>query len=174
MNTTDAYQVAFTGLAPGTHTFDFRVGDTFFMELQDSEITGGNVAIEVVMEKQERMMDLHFTIAGTVTTACDRCNEPVNIRVNGSERLIVKLGDGYVEESENVQIIPESAHRLDLGPFLYQFIHLLLPLRKVHPENGKGSSRCNPEILKKLDELSPGHNPDPRWEVLRKLKEGEE
>jgi uncharacterized metal-binding protein YceD (DUF177 family) len=170
LNHADQYQIAFSGLHPGTHTFDFQIGDTFFEQVKDAEITGGDVSVIVTMVKEERMMDLHLAISGKVSVACDRCNELMDVEVNGHERLIVKLGDHYYEESEDVQVIPDTSHQFDLSPFLYEYIHLLLPIRRVHPEDESGKSECDPEIIKKLKELSERHIQDPRWEVLNQLK----
>ena len=170
VNHADQYQIAFSGLHPGTHSFDFQIGDSFFEQVKDAEITGGQVSVMVTMAKEERMMDLHFEIHGTVKVPCDRCNELMDFAVDGNERLIIKLGDHYQEESEDVQIIPDTAHQFDLRPFLYEYIHLLLPIRRVHPEDEEGNSQCDPEILKKLKELSEHHIQDPRWEALNLLK----
>jgi uncharacterized metal-binding protein YceD (DUF177 family) len=170
VNHTDQYQIAFSGLNPGTHTFDFQIGDKFFEQVQDTEITGGKVSVFVSMAKEERMMDLHIDIIGNVRVACDRCNEQMDIEVNGNERLIIKLGDHYYEESEDVQVIPDTAHQFDLSPFLYEYIHLLLPIRKVHAEDEEGNSKCDPEVIRKLKELSEQHIQDPRWEALNQLK----
>jgi len=171
VNHADQYQIAFSGLNPGTHKFDFQIGDTFFEQVKDAEITGGQVSVIVTMAKEERMMDLHLEISGRVAVSCDRCNELMDVEVNGNERLIVKLGDHYYEESEDVQVIPDTAHQFDLGPFIYEYIHLLLPIRRVHPEDAEGKSECDPEIIRKLKELSEHHIQDPRWEALRKLKD---
>jgi len=171
VNHPDQYQIAFSGLNPGTHVFDFQIGDSFFEQLHDAEIKGGQVSVIVTMAKEERMMDLHLEIGGAVRVACDRCNELMDMEVNGMERLIIKLGDHYYEESEDVQVIPDTAHQFDLGPFMYEYIHLLLPIRRVHPDDEAGNSQCNPEIMRKLKELSESHMPDPRWEALKKLKD---
>ena len=171
VNHPDQYQIAFSGLNPGTYIFDFQIGDSFFEQLQDAEIKGGQVSVIVTMAKEERMMDLHLEISGQVRVACDRCNELMDMEVDGRERLIIKLGDHYFEESEDVQVIPDTAHQFDLGPFMYEYIHLLLPIRRVHPEDEAGSSQCDPEIIRKLKELSERHMEDPRWEALKKLKD---
>jgi uncharacterized metal-binding protein YceD (DUF177 family) len=173
VNQADQYQIAFSGLNPGMHQFDFQIGDTFFELVDDAEITGGDVTVNVMMAREERMMDLHLEISGKVRVACDRCNELIEVDVNGSERLIIKLGDHYYEESEDVQVIPDTAHQFDLSPFLYEYIHLLLPIRRVHPEDKKGNSQCNPDVILKLKELSERHIQDPRWEVLNQLKKKE-
>jgi uncharacterized metal-binding protein YceD (DUF177 family) len=170
VNHPDQYQIAFTGLNPGTHIFDFKIGDTFFEQVKDAEITGGKVLVVVTMAREERMMDLHLAIEGKVRVTCDRCNEQMDQEIKGNERLIIKLGDHYYEESEDVQVIPDTAHQFDLAPFIYEYIHLLLPIRRVHPEDKEGNSQCDPEIIKKLQELRESHIPDPRWEALAQLK----
>jgi uncharacterized protein len=170
VNRQDQYQIAFSGLNPGTHKFDFQIGDGFFEQVEDDEITGGEVSVMVTMAREERMMDLHLEIEGKVRVPCNRCNELMDVAVKGNERLIVKLGDQYFEESEDVQVIPDTANQFDLAPFIYEYIHLLLPIRRVHPEDEKGKSLCNPEVMKKLKELSEQHVQDPRWETLNQLK----
>ncbi|HPT10183.1 MAG TPA: DUF177 domain-containing protein [Bacteroidales bacterium] len=170
LNSEGQYEVMFTGLKPGEHLFDFEFDHLFFENSGSEDILDGRVAARVLMVKEERMMDFHFAIEGKVSVRCDRCNEPVEIPVSGEERLIVKLGDRYMEESEEVQVVPETAGKINLAPFFYEYIFLLLPARRVHPEDGRVEKQCNPEILKKLKELSENHLPDPRWEVLKKLK----
>jgi len=166
----EQYQIEFSGLKPGTHTFDFHVGKLFFDRVADTEISDGSVSVSLTMAKEERMMDLHFAIKGTVKVSCDRCNELMDVEVSGNERLIVKFGDRYFEESEDVQIIPETAHQFDLSPFIYEYIHLLVPIRRVHPEDEEGNSQCDPEMLEKLNELNTHHTTDPRWDALKQLK----
>jgi uncharacterized protein len=166
----DQYSIAFSGLKPGAHTFEFEAGKKFFEQFKHSEITEGAVAVKVILEKEERLFDLHFDLEGVVEVACDRCNLSLEIEVKGTERLVVKLGDRFEEESESVQVIPESDHKIDLASFIYEYIHLLLPARRVHPDDEKGKSLCDPEVIKKLNELNEHHEPDLRWEALKSLK----
>ena len=165
------YNIVFSGLNPGTHIFDFKIGEKFFEGIEDTDIIGGDVSVNVTMIRDERMMDMHFVFDGFVIVPCDRCLEPIEMEVGGSERLIVKLGDRYFEESEDVQIIPETDHQIDLRPFMYEYIYLSLPARRVHEEDENGESLCDPEVIKKLEELTHHTAPDPRWEVLKNLKE---
>jgi uncharacterized metal-binding protein YceD (DUF177 family) len=160
----------FSGLKPGSYTFEYHVGKSFFEQSGESWIGDGDVGVVVSMERGERMLDLHFSIHGSVKVPCDRCNEPVEVKVDGEERLIVKYGDRYHEESEDVQVIPESANLFDVGPFIYEYIHLLVPARRVHPADADGNSLCDPAVLKKLEELSGQSVADPRWEALNVLK----
>jgi len=166
----EQFIIPFSGLKLGIHQFDLKIDNTFFDHYEYAEIKSGSVKIHLDLEKKERMLIFDFTINGTVSLPCDRCGEPIDIVIRGKEGLIVKLGIKYIEESEDVLIIPETDKMFDVSSFLYEIMHLILPAKRVHPDNIDGESQCNPEVLKKLNELSGHHSPDPRWEVLNKLK----
>jgi uncharacterized protein len=171
VNSQDKYCIPFKGLKPGVHPFDFEVGDTFFDLFPESQIHKGAVSVHVKFEKEERMLVLNFTLEGIAVVPCDRCNEPMQVKISGTERLIMKFGEEYQEQSDEVLIIPEMSHQVDLAPFIYEYIHLLLPMRKVHGEDAAEGSTCDPEVIKKLEELNRKASTDPRWEALSKLKE---
>lgn len=169
MKSIETYVIPFKGLKPGNHSYDFHAGGSFFKRFEQGEIQQGNVSIHLNLEKEERMMVLTFDIQGFVTVQCDRCNENFELPIHGKERLIVKPGDGFYEQDDEIQIIPETETSLDISPFLYEYIHLLLPMKRVHPDDDQGISTCNPIILQKLSELSGGSTSDPRWDELKKI-----
>ena len=164
------FVIQFGGLKPGLHQFFFEVGDLFFGQFEYSEIKKGKVAVKIDFEREEKMLILNFLIDGIVEMHCDRCYEPFLLPISGTERLIVKFGNDFHEEDDEVQIIPEGETKIDLSSFIYEFIHLLIPFRRVHPEDENGNSLCDPEIIKRIDERESSSEPDPRWEVLKKLK----
>lgn len=171
VKTLEQYNIPFSGLKPGTHIFDFSIDGNFFEQFEYPGIKDGLVSVTVTMEKEERLFDLHFHLKGEVMVPCDRCNEMIWMPIEGTQRLLVKLGEGYLEESEDVQVIPETENKIELANFIYEYIVLMLPARRVHPEDENGVSLCDPEIIKKLAQLTEHHEPDPRWEILNKLKE---
>ncbi|MBZ0242329.1 MAG: DUF177 domain-containing protein, partial [Bacteroidales bacterium] len=77
----------------------------------------------------------------------------------------------YLEESEEVIVIPADQHQYDSSHLLYEYIMLLLPLRKVHPDDENGNNLCNPEVIEKLNWHQATTVIDSRWEVLKKLKD---
>jgi len=167
----EKYQIQFSGLKPGTHSFDFNLDHLFFEYYHFNDITDSNIGVHVEMEKEDRMLVFRFDIRGIVNLACDRCGDPLAMKIGGQQSLVVKLSDHNEEESEDVQIVKESEGKFDLSQFLYEFVSLMLPVHRVHEDDGKGRNLCNPDVLKKLEELKESHAPDPRWEVLNKLKE---
>jgi len=170
VNYLEQYTIPFGGLKPGVHSFDFTIDDRFFEQFEYSEIKSGTLAVHVDMDREERLLILDFFIKGKVSLPCDRCLEPVSREIEGREKLLVKLGDHYEEESELVEIIPETDKILNISSYIYEYLHLLIPAKRIHPDDENGISQCNPEVLKKLKELDEQHVPDPRWEALNKLK----
>lgn len=170
MDWSHQFMIRFGGLKADTHHFDFEIDDKFFEHFEYSEIKNGTIAVHVELVKEEKVLTFHFFFDGKVILPCDRCFEPVELKISGAEQLIVKFGSGYYEENEELQIIPEGVNHFDISPFLYEYSHLLLPVRRVHPEDENGNSLCDPEIIKMLEQTSSASEPDPRWEVLNKLK----
>jgi uncharacterized metal-binding protein YceD (DUF177 family) len=171
VNDIESYVIPFTGLKPGAHTFGYQADGSFFKHFEHSQISDALIDIRVDLEREERMLVFRFDIRGRVTVPCDRCNDPVEVEIGGQEQLVVKLGDHFEEENEVIVIIPESASKFDLSPYIYEYVHLMLPVRKVHPGDTYEESLCNPAVLNKLKELEAQHAPDPRWEALNKLKD---
>lgn len=164
------FVIPFGGLKPGNHQFSYEIDDLFFEQFEYSEIKRGAIKVSIDLEREEKMLVLHFSIEGTVEVNCDRCAVPFSFPVKGEETLIIKFGQDYHEEDDEIQIIPEGEKQLDVSPFIYEYIHLLIPSRKVHPEDENGISECDPEVIKRIEERENSSGPDPRWEVLKKLK----
>ncbi len=163
------FVIPFKGLKPGEYQYDFEIEDLFFESFEYSELKKGEIHVQMTMVKEETMLVLRFSLQGTITVPCDRCLESVSIPVEGDEELIIKFGADFHEESESIQVIPEGETQVDVSTFIYEYIHLLVPVRKIHPEDEEGNGSCDPEILKRLDTITPASEPDPRWEALKNL-----
>lgn len=163
------FVIHFVGLSIGNHQFDFEVNDKFFEQFEFSELHHGKVKVVTELEKQERMMIFTFHIEGEVEVTCDRCGDEFMMPISGNEVLIVKFGLEYAEENAEMIVIPATDFKFDLAPYIYEFLHLMLPVRIIHPEDSAGNSGCNPETLKILEELTPHTSIDPRWEALSQL-----
>ncbi len=157
-------------MKPGSHQFDFEIDDSFFENFEYSEIRNGVIHLHLLIEKEENLLVFHFDFKGHVRVPCDRCYEPFDLPVEGNERLILKFGHDYHEESEEVQVVPIGENHFDIGQFIYEYIHLSLPVRRVHPENELGENTCDEGIINRLEDHSTPAGPDPRWEILLKLK----
>lgn len=160
------FTINFVGLKQGTHNFDYEIDNKFFKEFDFDDFSKANFRIALLFEKQSTLMQLTFSFKGNVTVPCDRCLDDVDIPVEGEERLIVKFGN---EESDNEEILvlPEQEYQINVAQYIYEFIEIHIPQKRVHPEG-----ECNIEVVNKLEELSKNNtnNIDPRWGKLNELK----
>jgi uncharacterized metal-binding protein YceD (DUF177 family) len=165
------FLIPFVGLNLGNHEFTYEVNELFFENFEYSEIKKGQLKVDLSFEKQETMLVLDFQIDGTVEVNCDRCTDAFNYQIKGEERLIFQFGESYSEDSDEIITLPENAYEINIAPFIYESIHLLLPIRCIHPDNQDGESGCNPKVIEKLNEHIKNKETDPRWDALKKLKE---
>ena len=86
-------------------------------------------------------------------------------------RLLIKFGKDRDDSDPDIITIPADEHELDIKQYLYEFIHLALPIQRVHPEDKTGKSSCNPDMLQKLNQhiINDEKENDPRWDELKKL-----
>lgn len=173
MNYLDQFVIPFSGLKTGSHQYDFYIDEEFFEHFDQSEIRQAKVKVVCDLDKQQRMLVFHFRIEGTVVVPCDRCLAEFDQPVSGEERLIVKFGEEHGEETEDIFIITENEHSFDLGPFIYEYINLLVPYRRVHGTDREGKSLCDPQVVRYIREDEQDRD-DPRWDALKKLKNREE
>jgi uncharacterized protein len=163
------FVIPFIGLSNGEHHFDFFIEDKFFASYEYSEIEQAKVKVDVKLEKSERMLVLTFSIKGVVNVTCSRCLDQFDLPIEGEEILYVKFGDEYREEDDNVIIIPESETQINLAPFIYDYISLMVPIRVVHPENENGETDCDPDVIRRIEANSQLKEIDPRWDKLKDL-----
>jgi uncharacterized protein len=175
------FEIQFSGLKEGKHNFHFEVGDTFFEQLDYSEIEKADLKVDVDFEKRVNMLILNFDIQGKVKVMCDKCTEDFELEIENQEELIYKFGDGESDD-EKIIIIPETEIEIDVTQPIYELTILAIPSRRVHPEG-----ECNQEMLEAMDNYlmvetddseqteddsvdDTNEEIDPRWEELKKLK----
>jgi uncharacterized metal-binding protein YceD (DUF177 family) len=164
------FTIPFRGLKPGVHQYDYQIDKRFFERLEYAEVSNGNLKVELELTKQDRMLIFNFTIEGEVEVDCDRCLGKFNQAVAGNEKLFVKFGEKWEEESDDVIIIPEGEYQFDISKYLYEYIILLLPMQRIHPDDENGETTCDQDMVSRLGSHPEVSEPDPRWDALLKLK----
>jgi uncharacterized protein len=166
------FVIPFKGLKTGKYDFVFDIDDKFFDNFEESEITKGKVHVEVNLDKKTSMLELYFDLTGKVTVTCDRCLEEFEMPLAYETELYVKFGDESEEQSDEIIVLSHNEFELDIAQYIYEFVHLSLPYKRIHPDDKKGNSTCNKEMLKKLEEYvtrENENNTDPRWDDLKNL-----
>ncbi|ARN78664.1 DNA-binding protein [Nonlabens spongiae] len=171
-----AFEIQFVGLKAGKHEFSFEVDNTFFENFGFDEFNSADVAVTAFLDKRSTLMDLELTAKGAVNVDCDVSNVPFDHPVDAQLDLVVKFGEEFNDENEDLLILPHGEFKFNIAQYVYEMIVLSMPAKKVHPgiENGTLES----DILDKLDELSVDQpndqnedkEVDPRWDALKKFK----
>ena len=163
------FVIQFSGLKTGLHEYKFELVDLFFEQYNIEDVTGGNVHVDFSLLKRETMMELNFKFNGTLITSCDRCLDSMNLPIEGERELLVKFGETTSDEDDELLVLGYEAYQIDIAPYIYEFITLEFPLRKVHDE-----TECNQDVI---DRLSPEVNEQQEenessnmWDKLKELK----
>ena len=148
MKSNKEFIIPFIGLKVGFHDFNFEIHDAFFEEVEYSIIHKGNVTVSLTLEKKETMLIGEFQIGGTVSASCDRCNDPLDVPVKGTFRLVYKF-DNETSDDESLIVLHPDAYELDVRDNIYELITVSLPARLTHP-----MGECNEEMIEMLKKYS--------------------
>jgi len=150
-----SYTISFKGLSLGSHVFDWVLDGRFFALYEMSEIGDASISVQLILVKHSRFLELNFVLDGWAEVSCDRCLEPLKLEIASEPRMFVKFGEhaGEDDTDDDVIILPHGEDQLDVAQYLYEYAHLSLPIRRVHPDDANGRSACNAEMIRKLEEF---------------------
>jgi uncharacterized metal-binding protein YceD (DUF177 family) len=169
------YIIQFGGLPVGVHEFEFEIKDKFFKSIENSEIERASLLAKAILTKQNNVLQVEFQISGTVGIACDRCMKDFDFPLDINEKLVV--GHGNPEDSnDEILVIKEGDAEFDVSHYIYEYVALAVPARKVPCEADSEAYECDEETLQKLNSISTDTEKEdsdmdnPMWEQLKKLK----
>jgi len=166
----------------GTHAVECHLDESFFNTDEQIEVRRADVDVTLtVTRKSESTFRLEISCKGTVTTACDRCLEDLDLPVDVDYRLNVEqMGTELDDSNDELLIVPSDWRELDTAPLVRDSVLLAVPMTHCH----ESEEECNPDMLDLLDRhlaeavpddddapTSETTSTDPRWEALKKLKE---
>lgn len=163
----------FSGLKQGKHNFNYQIDNTFFESFGYDEFNGAAVDLEVILNKTSTMLELDFEATGTINVDCDITSEPYDQQIEAQLHLVVKFGDEYNDEDDEILVLPHGEFQLNIAQYVYEMLVLSVPQKRVHPGIEDGTLKS--EVLEKLKELQPKEKKtnkeenDPRWDELKKL-----
>lgn len=176
MNRTKEFLIPFVGLKLGKHHFEYQINNTFFENFDYDEFQNSDIKVAVVLDKKSNMLELEFKHKGTVNVPCDLTGEDFDLPIKGKMKLIVRFGETFNNDNEELLILPFGEFEIDIIQYIYEMIALSVPLKRVHPGVKDGSLKT--EALDKLKELQvkeevkkedKEENIDPRWDKLKQL-----
>lgn len=168
MKNLNDFAIPFVGLSNKVHQFDYNIDKTFFDFFENTLILECEVNVKIDFDKKASFFELTFYIDGVVSVECDRCLEPFKQAIYDDYNLVIKFDENaeQKEEESDVAFIKPNETHLDVSKYIYDFVHLSLPIQKVH----QNIEDCNQDIIEKINNKNKTENTDPRWDILNKLK----
>jgi uncharacterized metal-binding protein YceD (DUF177 family) len=147
------YIIHFKGLKEGVHHFSFVIDQPFFESHEYLEVPDGKVRVQVELNKKVNFLEFTIDLLGEIQVQCDRCLGYFRLPISYSGHLIVRFSETVKEPDDEVLFLHPEESRLDLTHYLYECISLSIPIRKVHPDLPGNLNGCDPDMLKRLQEM---------------------
>jgi uncharacterized metal-binding protein YceD (DUF177 family) len=172
------FEIAYVGLKPGVHEFNYELNDRFFEDYNEQDFRNVEARVKLLLEKSNGFMILRFEVGGKAEVTCDRCNSNLPMQLFDEFRITVKMTDepdvmNGQEEDPDVYYISRGESHIDVKDWIYEFINLSIPMQKTCEFENLDGPFCNPaarEMLKNLkSEEKTGTNPI--WKGLEKFKD---
>ena len=178
----DALKLKIKTLPFGVHTVECHLDESFFNTEEQTEVRRANIDVTLtVTRKSETTYHMQIACHGTVTIPCDRCLDDLDLPVDEDYRMNVEqMGEELDDAGDELLIVPSDWWELDAAPLVRDTVLLAIPMTHSH----ENDADCNPDMLDAIDSHLAGSVPDadgnqesesngtdPRWEVLKKLKE---
>ena len=142
----DKYKIDLKGMQADLVTYEFVLDNLYFSHIDAPEIQKGKVNVALTVKRTSRAFELNFQTDGVVWVPCDRCLDEMELSVSSTDKLMVKFGQTYAEEGDNLIIIPEEEGEINVAWFIYEFVVLTIPMKHVH-----APGKCNKAMTSKLN-----------------------
>jgi uncharacterized metal-binding protein YceD (DUF177 family) len=159
------FDIAFVGLKPGPHQYQYEIDDKFFTDFKQTDFSNCHAKVNLTLDKNSSFMMLKFEVDGKVDVSCDRCGNPLTMDLWDEFNMIVKLVENpdqmnESEEDPDVYYISRTESHLHIAEWIYEFITLSIPMQKRCPEDEVGGPQCNKEVLEMLKKMEDNREDD--------------
>lgn len=171
------FEIAFVGLKPGVHEFQYKINDNFFEEYGEQDFEKAEANVKLLLEKNNSFMILRFEVGGKAEVNCDRCSNELPLQLFEEFTMTVKMTDepdvmNEQEEDPDVFYISRGESHLDVKNWIYEFVNLSIPMQRTCEFENMDGPYCNAaarDVLKSL-RTEEGTQTNPLWKGLEKFK----
>jgi uncharacterized metal-binding protein YceD (DUF177 family) len=167
------YKIPHAGLKKDIHEFSYELTEKFFANFDNALISKCSIQVNITFDNRQEPYMIEVDLDGTVWGECDRCTASIPLSIHASFVVYVKyVYDESMKEQEDAEIIyiAKDDTNIDITQFLYDYVHLSIPIHKICDNPGK-TEYCDQEIVRILEQKTTDNTTDPRWAGLDKLKD---
>jgi len=170
-----SYDIKFSGLKNGNHQYRYHLDKNFFDYFNNDEFESCDIDIIIDFNKHDNLLEFTVHSNGSIHVPCDISGEPFDQPVKADFDFLVKFGDEFNDDREDLIIIPHHSHRFNIAQQIYETVILSIPNKRIHPDiqSGKIIAKNARYIINYDDDGATDENitkePDPRWAELKKI-----
>lgn len=177
MNYLEQYVIPVKGIKEGVYDFEFDVNKKFFEHFDVLDVKNAKVKVNVNLNYKNSNFIFKIEIIGYISLICDICLDEYKQNIKCENVLYASENNKDDSEyDDNFIKILNTSNNVNLSNEIYEFIVLNVPIKHEHPLDKEGNRTCNPEMLERLESFSKVIEQkeyiDPRWEKLKKIKNG--
>ena len=173
------FEIAFVGLKPGVHEFNYTIDDRFFEAFQQQDFKNCEAKVKVALDRKSGFMQMKFEVGGTLEVICDRCNSNLPLQLWDDFNITVKMVEepdlmNNQEEDPDMYYIAQGESHIDVSNWIYEFINLSIPMQKTCTYEKMDGPHCNPKALDALKKIVPEvkeNKENPIWKGLEKFRD---
>ena len=173
------FEIAFVGLKPGVHEYNYSIDDKFFEAFQEQDFRHCKANVKLLLDKKSGFMLMKFEIGGSLEVTCDRCNNNLPLDLWDEFNITVKIVEepelmNEQEEDPDMYYIAQGNSHVDVTNWIYEFINLSIPFQKICAFEKMDGPTCNAAALDMLKKMEPEENKvneNPIWKGLEKFKD---
>jgi len=173
------FEIAFVGLKPGVHEYNYSINDKFFEAFQQQDFRNCKANVKLSLDKKSSFMLLRFEIGGTLEVICDRCNSNLPLELWDEFNITVKMVEepelmNEQEDDPDMYYIAQGDSHVDVANWIYEFINLTIPMQKTCDFEKMDGPYCNAaalDLLKKMEPEKTETKENPIWKGLEKFKD---
>ena len=166
-----AFEISIFNLSNKEHEYRFPINSGLFDLFEQQIVERAEGECVLTLTRSETMMSLHFVLTAKVELICDISVKPFWHELKEEKDILVKFGEEEQELSEEVIVIPWDTQIFNVAEYIYQFVLLSIPMKKIHPDL---EDEERPDIAYtsgEAEEAEEAQPMDPRWAALKNLKQ---
>lgn len=172
MKELNKFCIAIHKLSNATHQYAFEFDAALFSQIDYSIVDKGKGNVYVELRKNESLINMSIRIEGDVELVCDRSLDTFDFPVKTEKNMIFKYGEEEAEPDDNMVIITGNTQQIDLTQYIYEFVGLEIPMKKLHPrfENDNPEDEIVYSDADNADMIDGEDRIDPRWQQLKNIQ----